>query len=273
MKFLTRHLALPDNPGDDPAGFQPLTALPIIIIVGLTGAGKSTLVNHLANLLTFELLPNRRAVTDEIIIRSLQRVDGAPETLETDRLQRFEYTARYRQANPGGMAHALSLLVADNALANRRIVFDGLRGLDEVSHATRLFPSARFVVLDAPDVVRLGRLLDRGDAFDTAPTGTSPAATQSVLAALHSVARIETVLSSVQLSQLAAEAERAGWLPDEAAGKAAIIVKERLNYDSLAARDFLRQNLPPGQVCVIDTATTAPDSAAATVKQWIEEYG
>ena len=42
-------------------------------MVGLTGVGKSTIVQALQNELDFTLLPSRREITDEIIISALQR--------------------------------------------------------------------------------------------------------------------------------------------------------------------------------------------------------
>ncbi|RMF03198.1 MAG: hypothetical protein D6768_06510, partial [Chloroflexi bacterium] len=166
MKFLSDNLAFSTHPADFPAGFAPLATLPLVILVGLTGVGKSTVVAGLQRRVPFTLLPNRRALTDDTIIAAMQTEAGRPVQLETDRLKRFEYTARYRQKYPGGMAHALSRLALRQDAARQPVLFDGLRGRDEVWHAVELFPAARFVVLDAPDRVRLSRLLTRNDAFD-----------------------------------------------------------------------------------------------------------
>ncbi len=46
------------------------------------------------------------------------------------------------------------------------LIFDGLRGKNEVTHAVELLPQARFLFLHAPDEVRVNRLLSRGDVFD-----------------------------------------------------------------------------------------------------------
>ena len=46
------------------------------------------------------------------------------------------------------------------------LVFDGLRGTNEVAYAAVTLPHARFALLDAPDWERLKRLLGRNDDFD-----------------------------------------------------------------------------------------------------------
>lgn len=150
-----------------PSQFRPLADFPFVILAGLTGVGKSTVIASLQQKLDFTLLPTRRNITDEIIIKSLQQKDGYPPTPVTDRVERFEYTARYRARCPGGMAHALSRLAVDPAAAGTLLLFDGLRGLNEVQHAATHFSHAHFIVLDAPDTVRLARLLKRADTFDT----------------------------------------------------------------------------------------------------------
>src|SRR4030081_2034453 len=132
---------------------------------------------------------------------SLQHEDGYPPTPVTDRVKRFEYTARYRARYPGGMAHALSRLAVDPAGAGSLLLFDGLRGLNEVQHAATYFPQGHFIVLDAPDTVRLARLLKRADTFDSIRL---PASTegQMMLTALISIPDIGTVFSAEQLRKI-----------------------------------------------------------------------
>ncbi len=80
----------------------------LLILVGLTGTGKTTTVNALREVgLDFHLLPNRRAMTDEFIIGYLQKLDGDSVEVVRDRTERFAYTRRYREMFPGGMAWAL----------------------------------------------------------------------------------------------------------------------------------------------------------------------
>ncbi|MDX1521164.1 MAG: ATPase, partial [Anaerolineae bacterium] len=121
--------------------YQPIASLPLVIVIGLTGVGKSTILDHLAGQgLDFSLLPNRRTVADRVIIASLQVADGDPVQPVHDRVKRFEYTARYRAQNSGGIAHALSQIRLNPAKAQPLLIFDGLRGLDEVQYAVQHLP-------------------------------------------------------------------------------------------------------------------------------------
>lgn len=273
MKYLTEALAFALEDDNIPAGFQPLIEWPLVIMVGLTGVGKSTILNLLPeNGLKFTLLPNRRDVTDQIIITSLQMEAGAPVVPVTDRLERFEYTARYREKFPGGMAHALSRLIVNSAAVQPLLIFDGLRGLPEVQHAAIYFPLARFVVLDAPDTVRLTRLLNRGDVFDMTSSkiqGGLPAS-QNLLAALQDVPHVEAVFSTENLQQIASGARLAHIPADEVIQKISIIVKERRNYDSSTARVHLTRSLPPQRVLVIDTASHSAGVVAEKIAHWLE---
>ncbi len=272
MKFLGNSIAFTLETDEIPSGFQPLTALPVVIMVGLTGVGKSTILELLSQSgLTFTLLPNRREITDKIIIASLQAEAGETFQPVADRVERFEYTARYRAKFPGGMAHALSRVVISPNQAQSLLIFDGLRGLDEVRHAVDYFPQARFIVLDAPDTVRLNRLLQRGDLFDTTgAAGSELRAGQNVAAALLTMPRVETVFSQNQLQQIVTAAQAAQIPLDEVMQKISIIVKERHNYDSNAARDYLTQTLPPSRVLVIDTSIYSADEVAGKVMEWLE---
>jgi hypothetical protein len=157
--------------GRPPAGWVAIVDMPVLILVGVTGVGKSTAVDALRTRWgEISLLPNRRKIADLLVIPTVQGWDGDPPTTVTDRRRRFDYTGRYRQRHPGGLAHAFSRLVLQRrpAVPGRGAVtiFDGLRGADEVSFAAQSLPLARFAVLNAPDVVRVERLLQRQDAFD-----------------------------------------------------------------------------------------------------------
>ena len=265
MTFLTDYLSLIPTQNEISSPYIRLRDLPLIILVGLTGVGKSTVTDRLREQVHFTLLPNRRQVTDEVIIAVLQKEAGQAVQTVTDRLQRLEYTARYRSKYPGGMAHALSRLAVDINKLPPPIFFDGLRGVDEVHYAVRYFPQARFIVLDAPDTVRLNRLLNRGDDFDQVKL--DPVAGQNTLPALQTIPHIQTVFSEADLQKIS---QTTAHLPvDEVVKKTAIIVKERQNYDSQTTRDYLTHHLPSGRVLLIDTAQTTPDRTAEQIKQWL----
>ena len=143
-----------------PDSWRPLAACPLMILVGVTGVGKSTVLAHLAEFgLDYALLPDRRVLTDRLIISAMQAQEGGPIQPVTDRGLRFDYTRRYREQYRGGMAHALAQVSASPVLAGRLLLFDGLRGANEVQHAAQALPQARFAMLEAPDAVRVQRLL------------------------------------------------------------------------------------------------------------------
>jgi guanylate kinase len=270
MRFLTDAIALRLEKESVPPSFQPLANFALTILVGLTGVGKTTIVQLLQDELDFTLLPNRREITDEVIIGALQQEEGKAPYLVTDRIERFEYTARYRAQHPGGMAHALDQLIVDAKRVGQKLVFDGLRGLDEVEGAANRFPRARFVVLDAPDLVRIRRLLKRADAFDSTKIQTSLAG-RNLIAGLYSVPNIEAVFNQEEMQQIARSARAAGYSVDDVVKKSSIIVEERRNYDSSAARVFLRHRLPPDQVLVVDTSVQSAQAVADQVKSWLKE--
>ncbi len=266
MKKINPYLAFRADTEQPTAPFQPLGELNLLIMVGLTGVGKTTVINQLQAHLNFILLPNRRQITDEAMIIPLQKKDGDTPHPITDRINRFEYTARYRATYPGGMAHALSQLAINaDQLAVNTLLFDGLRGLNEVQHACTYFPYARFVVLDAPDSVRLNRLLHRADSFDTATVNPSPN-NQNLHTALAAIPHIEPVFSAAEREQIV---QTLGDLPlEDVVKKTTIIVAERHNYNSQAAYSYLTNTLPTHQVIVVDTAAHSPEGVTEQITSW-----
>jgi hypothetical protein len=170
------------------------------------------------------------------------------------------------------MAHALSRLIINAAAAQSPLIFDGLRGLHEVQHAVTYFPLARFVVLDAPDTVRLTRLLSRGDVFDmtTSKIQAGLLTSQDLMAALRDVPHVDAVFNEESLQQIAAGARMAQIPVTEVVQKISIIVKERRNYDSSTARVHLTHVLPPQQVLVVDTASHPARAVAEKIAHWLE---
>lgn len=210
----------------------------LLIVVGLTGVGKSTVLTEVMRAEpSWRLLPNRRELTDRIILPAVQRRLGVPETCVEDRLERFRLTAGYRDMHPGGMAHALEEHIREHVPgpADRSItlVFDNLRGQAEVSAAAEAFPHARFLLLDAMPATRLARLVERRDPFDRV-TATD---------------RDE-----------AADLERA----------AAIIMEEQRNYDSTAARRHLAARLPADRFLAVDTDDLTRAEVVRRVLAWLE---
>jgi hypothetical protein len=245
-----------------------LTAAPLTILVGVTGVGKSTALAQLREQgVAFSLLPDRRIIADAVIIGTMQTLDGQRPQPVADRVARLEYTARYRKLFGGGVAHALTRLVIDPERWPPPLLFDGLRGREEVGYALDHLPRSRFIVLHAPDEVRVRRLLGRGDAFDQ--TATVAAAGDDALAALQALPGIDAVFDQAALARLAALAGADGVTIDDLVKQAAIVVAERRNYDPAAARRHLERYLPPARLLVIDTTADDPATVARRIAEWL----
>lgn len=174
--------------GKPQIGWGPVGKRPLLILVGLTGVGKTTTVNAMKTAgMDFTLLPNRRAITDALLIPAMQRINN--ELVETiqDRTRRFAYTRQYRKHFSGGMAHALSqIVVKEDAVAETAVfLFDGLRGANEVTFAAQNLPQAQFLFLDAPESVRLQRLSQRNDLFDHVHVGANGSSNETAVAIIH----------------------------------------------------------------------------------------
>ena len=238
----------------------------MLILVGLTGTGKTTTVNALRGVgLNFSLLPNRREITDEFIIGYLQKLDGDSVAPVIDRTERFAYTRRFREMFAGGMAHALHewlmvngerLMVNESPISNlQSLIFDGLRGENEIVHAVRLFPKARFLFLHAPDFVRVQRLVQRQDAFDAVAVDGDEVDT----AVLRKLAT--GILTNQELDQLLSQVSKGEIDAQELQAKLTIVRSERQNYDPDATLTAL-QNLAPDRLILGDTVVFSAEEIA-----------
>ncbi|WP_339096435.1 ATPase [Deinococcus sp. VB142] len=241
---------------------QALSDLPLTVLVGVTGVGKSTALAALqAADPALKVLPDRREVTDAVMIWPLA---GGP---VADREERFRLTARYRETHPGGMAQALGSLLADTRHWGETPVFDGLRGEEEVSYAAQHFPRWRFVALGAPDAVRVRRLLGRADAFDQIKAERVQAGhADDLRSALGDLRGVGDVFSPHELDDLAALVQE-GHTPADILAKTKIVVSERRNYDPAAAEAALRA-LPAQRALVLDTVALSPEQVGAAVREW-----
>jgi hypothetical protein len=229
-----------------PEGWSRVRDLEMIVLVGLTGSGKSTAATALEERsITYYLLPNRREMTDLAIIPHY--ADGPVR----DRVARFAITRQFNQDFAGGMAAVLNHLAVEPSLASIPLMFDGLRGEAEVRHAAALLPRARFVAVTAPDFVRLTRLLNRGDKFDHVVSMTPKGSASRNLGegqALLSQDEIDQLNDWISLGQLD---------HDNVVAKLKIVAAERRNYDPDKTIAALRA-AAPGRSVVIDTTSTAP---------------
>ena len=205
----------------------------ILFVVGLTGVGKSTtLDNVLKQLTNLKLLPNRRVLTDEIIIPTMQRHKGQSEVVVSDRAERFELTKAYRELSPEGMAKVVFEYLNGQDFSGQDLIFDNVRGVNEVAGVAELFNDARILMLDAPEEVRLQRLVGRGDVFD----------------------------------QLSAEAD--GHEDADVARAKAILSKEKQSYDSAATKNYLDKQYNKEQYLYIDTHELSIDEVTAKIVDW-----
>jgi hypothetical protein len=251
--------------------WQPLASVPLLILVGVTGAGKSTLLEGLGDGgLDYRLLPDRRILTDELIIATMQWLDGETPQPVRDRVQRFNYTRRYREHFPGGMAYSLTQLWVDPTQGGEVAatwLFDGLRGENEVTVAAQSLPLARFIMLDAPDWIRVQRLLGRADEFDqVSVTAASPdALTFEALGfpeatALFTPAETSRIFSWVTHGQVRI---------DELQAKLKIVVEERRSYDPVATKQALLR-IAPERTLWLDTSTASAREIASKALAWID---
>jgi hypothetical protein len=235
----------------------------LLILMGLTGVGKSTAVRALQESGTaFTLLPNRRALTDTHIIPEMQRVDKKPVEPVSDRLERFALTRRYRELYPGGMVHALKRYLEANPPAEDVcLVFDNLRGLDEARAAAAAFPEARFILLDAPPLVRLGRLVARRDTFDK--VALEPGG--DVQAGLQDLEGLKAVFDPDDVVRLAAR----GVPADVVRRGVRIILSEAQNYDMDAALAYLRAVKEARDFLHVATDALSVDEVRAQIGAWL----
>lgn len=250
----------------------------LVIVVGLTGVGKSTVLERVrASRPDLRLLPNRREITDRIIVPEVQRREDQPVGHVTDRLERFRLTAAYRDHHPGGMAHALQRWLAELGAteiypAKDVLVFDNLRGLDEVRAADDAFPGAAFLVLDASPLTRLARLVGRRDPFDRVATPTIEAdeAPGELAERLREIAGATSVFDPEEVGMLAMNNALDA---DDLIRAVRIIVGEQRNYDSGAARRWLESHLPARRYLIVDTDVLGPLEVAERVLAWLDERG
>jgi hypothetical protein len=172
------------------------------------------------------------------------------------------------------MAHALARLWVNPQRLDGLLLFDGLRGEAEVRYAAERLPQARFVVLDAPDAVRVQRLLGRNDAFDRmGGETTAPPAGDDVDAHLRDfqalgVADARHLFSPAEEQALLDLARKGDVTAAELAAKLRIVVSERRNYDPAAAIVAL-ENMVPDRTLVVDTVVNDPVTVAHAVKAFL----
>ncbi len=254
-------------------GWLPLIEQPLLILVGVTGVGKSTVTAALAQAgLVMSHLANRRVLTDLFIIPTIVRLEAREDRSGNPscRVKRFYYTRRYKELFPAGMVHVLSQLQVNPRQVPPPFLFDGLRGEQEVQHAVQLLPQARFIVLEAPDYVRLQRLLIRQDAFDrVAPYCTliQSKENQCQSFAELGVPEAAELFSSDELTEMLSNVEQGLYSLSYLRDRLKIVIEERRHYDPDATRLTL-ERLAPDRTLAIDTTCYSPEAIARKVIQF-----
>ena len=222
------------------------------MLCGLTGVGKSSTLAALQPMIGgFADLPERRVLFDEVVAR---RYRADPKAI--DRIERFTLTGRFRAEHPGGMAEILSHLAVRHDLAGTPLIFDGLRGEEEIRHAAPALPRARFAALLAPDFVRLLRLLRRADAFDQV------AASPDGATARRLPPDLDQLFAAAEIAELDRRVAAGALTTAELAAKLAIVREERLHYDPDRMMDALGAVDPARWLAIDTTRHDAPGVAA-----------
>ncbi len=151
-------------------GWRPLGSYALLMLVALTGTGKSTTLDRLRARLGDNgrsVIPSRREVADWIAIPTAQALAGGPIEPIRDRRRRFACTRRFAERVPGGMAAAFSwLYLADDY--DGLLLAEGIRGENEIQYALENFPRWQIIELTLNPLTRLCRLSRRRDDFDRA---------------------------------------------------------------------------------------------------------
>ncbi len=235
-----------------------------LFLVGLTGVGKSAAVGALQRSgVPLTLLPNRRTLADTLMIPDVQRAAGEPVQAVTDRVERFALTWRYRERYPGGVVHALGrYLQTAPPVETDTVVFDNLRGLEEAQAGVKMFPGARFILLDAPPLVRVSRLVERRDGFDqvlATRLKDTPFDEQ-----LRSLKGFDEMFDAFDLAL-----ELQGRAKNDVLKAVRIIMSEAENYDMSAATSYLRGEKDAAGLLHLDTADLSIDEVQARIRNWV----
>lgn len=234
-------LYLPGEPS--PPDAVALSEAPLLVLVGLTGVGKSSLLQALA----YPSLPDRREVVDRYVLPLFGYKAGD----SLDRSERFALTRRFREEHRGGVAEALARA---RVVPTWPLLFDGLRGEDEVRYALEHLPNTYFIVLEARDLTRLSRLLRRGDSFDRVKLDSSD------LSALRELAK--GVLSEPELEQ----ALSWGVPLEDLSAKLKIVAEERKNYDPAGAKRVLAGS---PRALLLDTEALSLEQEVQQIRQFV----
>ena len=246
-----------------PGGWLSIHDFPLIIMVGLTGTGKSTSIHALLNTgKKLTLLPDRRTLTNQIIIPMMHQGKNKKKSL--DRSERFACTRRFRKRYPGGMSYILSKLYAQSGKTDGYFLFDGIRGENEIDYAAQFLPSARFVVLHTPDEIRVRRLLTRNDSFDKIVCKT--ALNNNIFSSKYmKISGLNDILNDIQKNTLLKWAKEHNVSSEALHEKLSIVISESLNYNSKKMMTAFNKEPTKNRAYFFDTSSTSSRKIVETI--------
>lgn len=228
-------------------GFTPLAGCRVVMLVGLTGTGKSTTLAALREIAPWPYvtdIPTRRELADLIVIPAAQHHRGEAIDPPTDREARFDYTRIFAaEVAPGGTAQAFTWL--HYAHPNRLVLSEGVRGPNEIAYALA-HTRWRIAELWIDPVLRLQRLTNRNDTFDRV---TNPDTEDLAFLSPEQAATVRELLASGDISPAAVTTARA----------------EARNY---GGTPYDAANTTPNYRCFV-TDTYTPEQVAAQLAAWI----
>ncbi len=143
------------------SGFSPLSQKRLVMVVGFTGTGKTTMLRELSALREQGQLdyrddvPSRREIADLVLLPAAQVWSGQPIAPVRDRAERFRLTGIFSQhIEPGGFSAVYRWLYYRDDL-HLPLVSEGVHS-----------PNWRIFELWVDPITRLQRLSNRADDFD-----------------------------------------------------------------------------------------------------------
>ncbi len=246
-----------------PAGWKKLAALPLLIFVGVMGTGKTTAVRKMQDYkIDFQVLPDRRRLTEQIIIAPFQREDRQ-KVQPLSRAQRVPYIRQYKEKFPAGMAYAITQLYINPTQCGGFVLFDGLRGKKEVEYAANVLPKAEFIFFDLTELIRAQRLLERADPYDQINTEEEPPISERLTAA--DILEIKEIFSPEDAQLLFNFADRKKITLEKLRNILKLILLERSLYDKEETKSALLA-CAPERTLVIDADTHTKEEVANRIK-------
>ena len=232
------------------------------------GTGKTTALKEMKKYgSAFQVLPDRRWLTEQLIVAPLQR-EGGQEVQPLSRTQRVPYIRRYKERFPAGMAYAIAQLHLAPAKCGDFILFDGLRGKREIEYAVEAFPKAQFILFEVRELLRVQRLLNRADPYDQLNKENCPARLGDL--SKTDIPEITEIFSLEDAQNLFNFVSGEKINLDELRNILNLVLLERSLYDKEATKSALL-SLAPDRTLVIDTGNHNPEEVSRKIRARLSE--